>query len=212
MPRGSATSTATRNLEPEPEQPQPSPTSGPGSEQSALLGSLASDFAQQRACPENISAPQLISGIRNAQNSSGDPEQKQPVGVSCSAWCGQLLDRVCGRRDEVGISGTPATITDITSGTSGDIGNTSSLRNIGNNCQDAGADMRGDPHDVGPIIAGTQSSTTAGDLFADFEAKAKLFEQLAADTSVEVSFVAQEEQEEENGRLITPDRRLRDLV
>jgi hypothetical protein len=55
--------------------------------------------------------------------------------------------------------------------------------------------------------ASTSTSATASDepqsvdLFADFEAKAKLFEELAADTSVEVSF-AEHEEEEEGGPLL----------
>ena len=162
------------------------PGGTPGNEQAALLGTSESslDTATRRLSTEDRSTPRFSSGPRYAKASSGESNKRRGAD-SCSSWCEQLLDRLCGKR----IS---------SSGGGGDGGGAGDKRDNSdaNSAVMYRNDVDGAFHKalVAQPVADARSGAAPGDLFADFEAKAKLFEQLAADASVEASFVEQEEQ------------------
>jgi len=161
------------------------PGGPPGNEQAALLGTSESslDTATRRLSTEDRSTPRFSSGPRYAKASSGESNKRRGAD-SCSSWCEQLLDCLCGKR--------------TSSSGGGDGGGGGDKRDNGdtNSAVMHRNEVDGAFHKtlVAQPVAGARSGAAPGDLFADFEAKAKLFEQLAADASVEVSFVEQEEQ------------------
>lgn len=162
-----------------------------GNEQTALLGSSESSLeaASHRLSTEDSSRPRFSSGPRYAKASSGESNELRGAD-SCGSWCEQLLDRLCGKKASGGDG-------DGGGGCGGDMRDNGDTDRAVVHRNDAG----GAPKPVhlqrtlvAQPVAESRSVAAAGDLFADFEAKAKLFEQLAADASVEVSFVEQEEQ------------------
>ena len=175
----------------------------PGSEQAALLGSSDATLEQapRRRSPEDNSTLRSTSEIElpfHTEITTSESKQLPAGTSSCSSWCEQLLGRFCGaswsnNSSRCNNNSSSSTASGVGAGGGGLGGG---VREDADRVYDTSSFCSAD------AVANARTGAAAGDLFADFEAKAKLFEQLAADASVEVSFVEQDEQQEEKSRLI----------
>ena len=171
-----------------------------GTEQAALLGSSEEpELAQRRRSTEDNSMLRSTSGLHHTKIISSESTQLPEGTSSCSSWCEKLLGRVCG----TSWSNTSSTCNSSSSTASG-VGGGGGGGGLGGGSREDADRRVYDLSSFGSadVVADARAGAATGDLFADFEAKAKLFEQLAADASVEVSFAEQEEQQEEKSRLI----------